>query len=262
MLRFTNTLATNADPAYREIVAYVSQTSGIPIEFVDDVAWPERIHQLDAGLIDGAWICGAPYVRRKARGEPIELLVAPVMQGERYGDRPIYFSDIIVRQDSSIETFDDLAGCRWGFNEIVSHSGYTVVKYELARRGLTMAYFGEWVEAGTHQNAIAMVAAGKIDAAAIDNTVLTTEIQQHPKMAERIRTIGAIGPSPMLPWIISAELPLNLRQTIRHTMLTMHKSSTGRAILHRANYHRFATVTDSDYDLTRHMLAVASHVKN
>ena len=64
------------------------------VEFVNDIAWQERFRQLDTGHIQIAWICGSHYVRRidKMRvgktATNIELLAAPVWQGERYQADP------------------------------------------------------------------------------------------------------------------------------------------------------------------------------
>jgi phosphonate transport system substrate-binding protein len=51
------------------------------------------------------------YVQLARRNRPpIELPGAPVLQGERYGGRPIYFSDVLVHRDSPFCSFADLRG--------------------------------------------------------------------------------------------------------------------------------------------------------
>lgn len=72
--------------------------------------WQERERQLYAGEIHAAWICGLPYVLRADVADwPLELLAAPVIADARYGDRPIYFSDIVVHRDSLAFGFEDCA---------------------------------------------------------------------------------------------------------------------------------------------------------
>ena len=92
----------------------------------------------------------------------MELLAAPVLEGERYQNRPIYFSDVIVRRDSDIEGFEALRGRSWAYNDPLSHSGYNLTRYELIRRGETGGFFGRVVEAGSHANSLRLVAAGKV----------------------------------------------------------------------------------------------------
>jgi ABC-type nitrate/sulfonate/bicarbonate transport system substrate-binding protein len=58
----------------------------------------------------------------------LTLLAAPLPAGARYGGKPIYFSDVVVRRDSPYQTFADLRGVTWGYNEPGSQSGYNVVR--------------------------------------------------------------------------------------------------------------------------------------
>ena len=73
--------------------------------------------------------------QRERPGE-LELLAAPVLDGPRYEQQPVYFSDVIVRADSPYHTLEDLAGETWAYNEESSHSGYNLVYASLLERGL------------------------------------------------------------------------------------------------------------------------------
>jgi len=92
-----------------------------------------------------------------------------VLDGDRYGGRPIYFSDVIVHRDSAFRSFADLRGRSWAYNEPLSHSGYGITRYHLLRMGETGGYFGEVIEAGFHEESIRMVARGEVHASAIDS---------------------------------------------------------------------------------------------
>ena len=71
--------------------------------------------------------------------------------GDRYGGRPIYFSDVIVHRDSPFRSFLDLRGHSWAYNEPLSHSGYGITRYHLLELGETGGFFSEVVEAGFHE---------------------------------------------------------------------------------------------------------------
>jgi phosphonate transport system substrate-binding protein len=75
---------------------------------------------------------------------------------------------VVVARDTSYHSFADLRGASWAYNEPSSWSGYWVT---LAQVG-NWSYFEEVVAAGYHQRALRMVAAGKVDGAAIDCQVL------------------------------------------------------------------------------------------
>ena len=91
----------------------------------------------------------------------------------RYQDRPVYFSDVVVRRDRAhFESFVDLRGASWAYNEPRSHSGFNVVRAYLAESGHLDDFFGAVVESGAHSESLEMVLSGRVDGAAIDSTVL------------------------------------------------------------------------------------------
>jgi ABC-type phosphate/phosphonate transport system substrate-binding protein len=180
VLRVVSLLAANAQPLYERITRYLAGRLAAPVELV---AGPlaERRRRLDTGDADLAFICGWPYALRHDRPEPqVELLCAPVMAGPRYGGRPVYFTDVIVRRDHPARSFTDLRGAVWAYNDTGSHSGYNVTRHHLLQLGETHGYFGRVVDAGTHQGSIQMVLDGTIDASGIDSTVLETELARRP----------------------------------------------------------------------------------
>jgi phosphonate transport system substrate-binding protein len=67
------------------------------------------------------------------------------------------------------------------------------------------------VEAGFHQRAIRLVAAAKVDAAAIDSQVLAIERRDHPQLADRLRIIDTFGPSTIQPVVAASRLPERLK---------------------------------------------------
>src|SRR5579859_5505880 len=104
-LRFVTFLAPNMKPVYQFIADTIAQKLNHPTLLSDGVSFDEfALDQADVGFI-----CGLPYVNLADQSPaPIELIAAPVLQGERYQDKPIYFSDVIVHRDSPYHTFDDL----------------------------------------------------------------------------------------------------------------------------------------------------------
>jgi phosphonate transport system substrate-binding protein len=249
------------DETCRAIAKYVGHHLCLTVDFIDDISWEERYRLLDAGLIDVAWICGAPYVRRIDQAVPIELLAAPVWQGDRYEDRPVYFSDVVVHGDSPFQTFADLRGAVWAYNEPGSFSGYEAMRYYLAVQGVDGRFFGRAVESGAHQRSLEQLRTCEVDVAAIDSTVLELAVRTQPALRHQLRTIASIGPSPMPPWVVSIGVASQLRAALRHLFTTMANDRTGRAILTNGMIARFAAVQDADYDPTRTMLQFAAAIK-
>lgn len=255
---FTTCQAAIAEPMCADVVRYLAGRLDIETRFIADIAWEMRERLLYAGQIDAGWICGAPYVRTTGEPDaPIELLAAPVFAAPRYQNRPIYFSDVVVRRDSPYHSFADLRGARWAYNNHGSHSGYEIVRYYLARLGLNGDFFGQVIVSGAHQRSVEMILNGRADASAIDSTVLELMLAREPALLERLRVIEVLGPSSQPPWVIGRRVPATLRRALREALIHMHEDAEGRAVLAEYRLARFAPVTDADYDDVREMLRVA-----
>jgi len=183
----------------------------------------------------------------------IELLAAPVMSGERYRERPIYFSDVVVHQESSFRTFADLRGASWVYNEPRSHSGFNLVGYHLATLEKKSSYFGRIIESGSHQASLQKILNREADFSAIDSTVLEQECRRYSGLRSAIRVIDTLGPSPSPPLVILKDLPQALKQELRDLLLQMQLDSEGAAILDAGAIARFTSVEDRDYDVIRSM---------
>ena len=255
-------MAPNADPFYRALARYLAEALGRPVRSVDRVDWTAREQMLHSGKADFGFVCGLQYVQVVDRGlADLDLLVAAVPAGERYRGEPVYFSDVVVKADSPFRTFDDLRGRSWAFNEPTSHSGYNVARYHVALKGVPVGFFRQVVSGEAHQNSLRLVARGMVDAAAIDSTVLEQELLDHPVLAEQVRIVDSLGPSPIPPGVIARGVPATVRRALRAALLAMHQYAEGRRVLALARYARFAAVTDLDYDRIREMASLAETVR-
>jgi phosphonate transport system substrate-binding protein len=262
-LFFASLMADNAAGLYAGLCTYLARRLGLPVEVIQEVPWQEREQMLYRGEAHLGAMCGLQYVYASARGESpgVELLVAPVMQAPRYAGRPMYFSDVVVRQESPARSLADLRGARWAYNEPTSQSGYNITRYTLAVRGETSGFFGRVVASGAHQQSLQLVLAGLVDASAIDSTVLEQELRVRPELRRRLRVIETLGPSPIPPLVVSRTVPTALRTAIRTTLLELHGEPLGGAVLGTGAIARFVPVADADYDPIRDMAQVAATVR-
>ncbi|MEP7287633.1 MAG: PhnD/SsuA/transferrin family substrate-binding protein [Chloroflexota bacterium] len=194
-----------------------------------------------AERVDLAFICGLPLVlyNRISRNALVPL-AAPVMQSSRYADRPIYFADIVVRADSTVQAFTDLAGTTLCYNDPGSNSGYNLLRYRMIEAGLTHGFFGSVIQSGSHQKSIWWVAEGKADCSVIDSTVLEQEIRNHPELADQLRIIESIGPCPMPPIVAARRLGSSIIKQWQAALLNPELAL--REAMDRARIRRFAPV--------------------
>jgi len=73
---------------------------------------------------------------------------------------PVYWAEYIVRRDSDIYTFGDLAGKTWGYGDPGSTSGYIVPSVELGAAGIKP---GKEVQTGGHNQTVLAVYNGEVD---------------------------------------------------------------------------------------------------
>src|SRR5262245_144382 len=159
VLRFSSCQAPIAEPFCAALASAIGAKLGIGSEFVGGISWQERDRLLDRGEIHVCWICGLPYVRKRDNGQQhaVELVAAPVGSHVRYGDQPIYYSDVLVHAESGLRTFAQLRGRTWAYNEPGSHSGHNITRYQLAVEGFGPTFFGRIVQSGSHQESLQLL---------------------------------------------------------------------------------------------------------
>lgn len=104
-----------------------------------------------------------------------------------------------------------------------------------------------------------MILNAKVDASAIDTTVLDWVLSKQPEVGSRIRVIETIGPSPIPLRVVPTRLPEQLR-SVRRTFLNRHEDNEGRSILTGGRIMRFIAAHDDDYDPIGRMADVAATV--
>ena len=251
-LRFGTFLAPNMLATYQAIADAVGERVGLTTELVVETSYENCVNDVN----DVCFVCSLPYITFEREGiSPAMPVAAPVLTGARYGGRPVYFSDVIVRRDSSAESFVDLRGRSWAFNEPMSQSGYGITRYHLVSIGETRGFFGEVIEAGFHETSIEMVRKGSADASAIDSQVLGVAMRQDPGLGEALRVIEVLGPSTIQPIAVTKRFSAELREAIRTALVELHADPSLRPALDHGMIDRLVPVAPEDYDDIRAMLA-------
>ncbi|MDQ6918889.1 MAG: PhnD/SsuA/transferrin family substrate-binding protein [Candidatus Dormibacteraeota bacterium] len=201
--------ATFLAPCNRRLYEFIASACG-----AGELAVGGDWQTLGEGAIDLAFVCSPPLVWLKGA---VEAIAAPVLDDARFGGRPFYSSEVVVRNDSPYHTFEDLRGTRWAVNESSSWSGYWVV---LNRVG-AWSFFGEVVESGSHSSSLRLVAGGVVDGAAIDCQVLAVELRDDPVLARRLRVIETLGPAPIQPVVVQASLDAAVKADLQERLLNL-----------------------------------------
>jgi phosphate/phosphite/phosphonate ABC transporter binding protein len=203
---------------------------------------------------DVAFMCAPSFIwLRDLQPPPMELLgVLPVFDDERNQGKPVYFCDVVVRNDAPIHAFSELEGGSWAYNDACSLSGYYSLLDKLAQSGADESFFDDVFCSGSHLNSIEAVLSGKADAAAIDSNVLRIRLREVPALRKKLRVIESWGPYPIQPVVVSSALPPDLKRRLRSAFLTTEKDQRTDHILKQFGLTRFVAVGQGDYALDVH----------
>ena len=203
---------------------------------------------------DVAFMCAPSFLwLRELRPPPVELLgVLPVFDDKRNLGRPVYFCDVVVRNDAPIRAFSELEGGSWAYNDACSLSGYYSLLNKLAESGADENFFDNIFCSGSHLNSIEAIVRGEADAAAIDSNVLRIRLREAPALRERLRVIESWGPYPVQPVVVSSALHPKPKQRLRAAFLSTEQNQRTRRTLKQFGLRRFVTVGQEDYSLDAH----------
>ncbi len=252
-------------PIYEEIAEYLSQKLDWDMSVVSGLSYDESDEMLDSGIIQIGYVCGLPYVHKFAEGK-YELLAMPVMSMKKgrfpdakgYEDVPgKYYSYTIVHKDSPIQSWADLKGKTYVFNETASNSGYNMPRYKLVQLGAKswQDYFSKVVVSGSHEESIRLVAQGIVDASSVDSLVLDYDRVLGHADALNVRIIEHLHPggAGIPPVVISKKADLSIKKKMQAVLLSMHDDPEGRKLLDKALVSRFVEPDDTNYDDIRFM---------
>lgn len=149
------------------------------------------------------FMCGLPFIWDNRDLTPI---AAPVVRGERYGGRPVYFTDIVVRRDAPYRTLEDTFGSRLGYTVKHSQSGYMALREHLLpyRQTLGHSPYREIVgPLGGARDVIDALLSDRIDVGPMDGYVLDLVKNLQPNIAEQLRVIETTKRASPIPLFIA-----------------------------------------------------------
>ncbi len=233
---------------YQELLAYMGQKLGREVTLILKPTYAEINDLVRGERADIAFVCSLAYVEGN-EGFGMELLVVPQMYGET-----VYHSYLIVPEESSATTLEDLRGASFAFTDPLSNSGHLAPAYHLSLLGEAPAsFFGRYVFTYSHDNSITAVADKLLDGAAVDSLVYDQMVANNPELASKTQVIARWGPYGIPPIVVSPGLDPQLKQELRDFFLDIHTSEAGRSILEKLAIDRFVIVSDELYDSIEEM---------
>jgi phosphonate transport system substrate-binding protein len=233
---------------YQAVAQAMSRQCNLGVEILQGESDPLEDPRLQLDQGDLAFLCGLPLIRHNRHTtSPLQLVAAPIVVGDRYQNRPIYFADIVVNATSNFLTLTDLEGTRFCYNDVGSNSGYNLLRSKLLQLlppDRRRKFFSTVRAAGSHQTSLQWVATGLADCAAIDSVVMAAELRAFPALAQSLRVIESI-PSPMPPLVASPRLETGLIQQLQTALLS--PDAELQAAMNTAQVRAYTLVQEEDY---------------
>ncbi|MDZ4655014.1 MAG: phosphate/phosphite/phosphonate ABC transporter substrate-binding protein [Coriobacteriia bacterium] len=233
---------------YQQILDYISEKTGRPVQLVQRETYQEVNDLIDRGELDMAFVCTGAYVEGHEKFG-MEILAAPVAYGE-----PSYYSLIIVPADSDTVSLEDLRGKDFAFTDPMSNTGRLVPVYMLGQMGETSAaFFSKTIFTYSHDRSIQAVAEGIVDGAAVDSLVYDYMAATGDPCIARTRVIRKSPPYGIPPVVVPQGLDPALKEELREILLAMDTDPKGAMILEHIKIDRFQLIDDEAYDSVREM---------
>ncbi len=225
---------------YRALAEYLSDTLDRPVTLVTSNTYHGALNDLTSGKIDGAFM-GSMVATLALDQLRAHVLVKP----ETVNGETTYRGVIFVRDDSSIQNFDDLSERSIAMVRTTT-AGHLFPVYALTERGMLTgegAAVMRWV--GTHDRAIEEVYDGRVEAGAAKDLRIDAFEQAHQGYRFRRLIVSEAVPNNAL--IVRHELGGGLTEQLRNALLEMDQSETGRAALSVFGAHRFLPCAAGEY---------------
>jgi len=226
-----------AKQAWKALFKEVLERAGLDWKILDYDA-PASLSTLWArGDLGAVMMCGLPYSQREPRPT---LVAAPVPSPERYGGRPIYFTDIAVRADAPYRRLEDTFGGVVGFTLPDSMSGHVALRRHLATYGSRL--YKKAVDGLLNaRQVIAALEERRIDVGPLDSYYYDLLQAGDPAFASKVRVIGSTPAAPIPPLVATASLPAG-------TLARLTKSLLAVGEREELLLKGFAVPAPSDYD--------------
>lgn len=224
---------------------YLRAHLGVEITPIYSANYDSLADLMRAGKAEIVWASPVHYA---AMRREIDYTLAAKISSHGRGD---YGGVIIVARDAPYRTIEELAGRRFAFVDPSSSSGFQLPSRWFAARGIDpFRYFAEVRFSGKHDLAVDDVVKGRVDAAAVYDSVY--DFRTDLIRTEEIRTLVSVGTVPQAPILVSNTLPAEERERIRDLLLRAHEKAGGDALLaglrETEGFTGFLPATEAEYD--------------
>ena len=231
-------LARKAAP----LVKYLERQLGMKVEFTPVTDYAASVEALANRKVDLAWFGGFTFVQAQVRSGGKVLPLVQREEDER-------FRSVFITTDPLITRLADLKGKDVSFGSQSSTSGHLMPRSFLLQAGLDPDKdFRRVAYSGAHDATIAAVAAGKVQAGALNISVWEKFVADKKVDPAKVRVFFTTPPYYDYNWTVHADMPAALREKLTQAFLALGKDSPeGKEILDLQRATRFVPTKAEHY---------------
>ena len=252
MTLVANSRMYNATPRVKagwdRLFAFVAERSGIALEIVDHAA-PAPIEKLwqrpDMGCV---FMCGWPFAMA---GTAPRIVCAPVPRPPRYGGKPVYVTDFVVRADGKATTLEETFGGRLAWTVEHSHSGYNAPRHHLLPYRTGARLYAETVGPLFAPRAVvAAILEGSADVGPLDGWYLDLLRRNEPEAVADLRVVATTAAAPVPPLVAHADMAAAELARLRSAFLEIPRERSLEPVLDSLLIREFVVPDARAYDST------------
>jgi ABC-type phosphate/phosphonate transport system substrate-binding protein len=227
---------------WRQLLLGLGRESGTDLEVIEHAA-PAPLEQLwqreDKAAV---FMCGLPYSRRLSTAQ---IIAAPVPSPPDFQGTPRYWSELVVRRDSSFEKVADTFGRRIAFTVADSQSGYAApLKFLSALPGPHPRYAEVVAPCVTPLGALKAVIEGSAEVSPIDSYAFALLKRYCPHLTSQVRSVARTEPTPIPPLVASP----GADGALQAAFLQAHRTPKLQALMQALLLERFVLPDPAAYD--------------
>ena len=231
-------LARKAAP----LLKYLEKTLGMKVEFTPVTDYAASVEALANKQVDMAWYGGFTFVQANIRsgGKAIPLV-------QREEDEK--FRSVFITSDPAIKTLADLKGKNVSFGSASSTSGHLMPRSFLMQAGIDPDKdFKRVAFSGAHDATIAAVAAGKVEAGALNISVWEKFVADKKVDTSKVSVFFTTPPYFDYNWTVHADMPAATREKLTKAFLALNSNTPeGKEILDLQRATRFVATKADNY---------------
>ena len=231
-------LARKAAP----LMKYLEKTLGMKVEFTPVTDYAASVEALANKQVDMAWYGGFTFVQASIRsgGKAVPLV-------QRAEDEK--FRSVFITSDPSIKTLADLKGKNVSFGSQSSTSGHLMPRSYLLQANIDPDKdFKRVAYSGAHDATIAAVAAGKVEAGALNISVWEKFVADGKVDTAKVKVIYTTPGYFDYNWTVHADMPAALRDKITKAFLDLNPATAeGKEILDLQRATKFISTKAENY---------------